>query len=100
MHGDLSRYLDNTGWSSLGPVDMCFDEFGREPIPAKYFGNELNVMQHIFHIRYSYWQQYGLKTYVTTNLYPNDVERKYGDYIRDRRGEMFNLIELNGESRR
>ena len=57
-------------------------------------------MQHIFHIRYSYWQQYGLRTYVTTNLFPKDVERKYGDYIRDRRGEMFNLIELDGESRR
>lgn len=28
------------------------------------------------------------------------MERKYGDYIRDRRGEMFNLIELNGDSRR
>ena len=48
----------------------------------------------------SIYQRLYLKTYVTTNLYPNDVERKYGDYIRDRRGEMFNLIELNGESRR
>ncbi len=100
MNGDLSRYLDNAGWSSMGPVDMCFDEVGREPIPARYYGNGMNVMQHIFHIRYSYWQQFGLKTYVTTNLLPEDVECKYGDYIRDRRGEMFNLIELNGESRR
>lgn len=100
LHGDLSRYLDNAGWSASGPVPMCFDELGREPIPAKYFGTELNVMQHILHLRYSYWQTEGLKTYVTTNLFPDEIEKKYGDYIRDRRREMFNLIKLEGTSRR
>lgn len=100
LHGDLSRYLDNAGWSNSGPVPMCFDELGREPVPAKYFGMDLNVMQHILHIRYSYWQATGLKTYVTTNLFPEEIEKKYSDYIRDRRKEMFNLIKLDGASRR
>lgn len=100
LHGDLSRYLDNAGWSNSGPVPMCFDELGREPVPAKYFGTELNVMQHILHIRYGYWQATGLKTYVTTNLFPEEIEKKYSDYIRDRRKEMFNLIKLDGASRR
>lgn len=100
LTGDLSRYLDNAGWSSSGPVPMCFDELGREPLPAKYYGTELNVMQHILHIRYSYWQTTGLRTFVTTNANGNDIERLYGDFIRDRRKEMFNIIPVTGYSRR
>lgn len=100
LNGDLSRYLDNAGWSSLGPVNMCFDELGKEPAASKYFGNELNVMQHILHIRYSYWQQMNLKTYVTTNTDGDEIQRLYGKYIRDRRNEMFNIIPVDGESRR
>lgn len=100
LTGDLSRYLDNAGWSSSGPVPMCFDELGREPLPAKYYGTELNVMQHILHIRYSYWQTTGLRTFVTTNANGNDIERMYGDFIRDRRKEMFNIIPVTGDSRR
>lgn len=100
LTGDLSRYLDNSGWSSSGPVPMCFDELGREPLPAKYYGTELNVMQHILHIRYSYWQTTGLKTFVTTNSDGPEIERLYGDFIRDRRKEMFNIIPVTGDSRR
>lgn len=100
LTGDLSRYLDNAGWSSSGPVPMCFDELGREPLPAKYYGTELNVMQHILHIRYRYWQIAGLRTFVTTNANGNDIERLYGDFIRDRRKEMFNIIPVTGDSRR
>lgn len=100
LTGDLSRYLDNAGWSSSGPVPMCFDELGREPLPAKYYGTELNVMQHILHIRYSYWQTTGLRTFVTSNANGDDIERLYGDFIRDRRREMFNIIPVTGDSRR
>lgn len=83
-----------------GPVPMCFDELGREPNPAKYYGTELNVMQHILHIRYSLWQQGGLKTFVTTNFNAKEIGDLYGDFIRDRRREMFNILVMNGESRR
>lgn len=99
LHGELDTYLDNK-FGRYGPVPMCFDELGKEPISSKHFGSELNVMQHILHIRYSYWQSIGLKTYITTNLFAEDIENLYGDYIRDRRKEMFNIIVLDGTSRR
>lgn len=99
LHGELDTYLDNR-FGRYGPMPMCFDELGREPISSKHFGSELNVMQHILHIRYSYWQSIGLKTYITTNLFAEDIENMYGDYIRDRRKEMFNIIVLDGTSRR
>lgn len=98
--GNIDRYLLNLDGYCKGPVSMCFDELGREPIPAKFFGTDLNVFQHILHIRYSLWQQRRLKTYVATNLTPDAVQDLYGDFIRDRRKEMFNLVAVTGKSRR
>lgn len=100
LTGNIDKYLLNPDGFCKEPVPMCFDELGREPIPSKYFGTELNVFQHILHIRYALWQQTHLKTYVTTNLMPDEVQNIYGDYIRDRRKEMFNLIAVTGYSRR
>lgn len=100
MNGNLDKYLLNPDGYCREPVPMCFDELGREPIPAKYYGTELNVFQHILHIRYALWQQRRLKTFVTTNLTPDEVGNLYGDYIRDRRKEMFNLVAVTGDSRR
>lgn len=100
INGDLDKYTYNEkGYLGI-PVDMCFDELGRESIPANYFGQKLNVMQHILHIRYSLWQSNGIKTFVTTNDDPASIESKYGDFIRDRNREMFNIVLLQGKSRR
>ncbi len=90
----IDRYGSNNGH----PNTWSFDEVGREPNPTKYYGTEMNVMQFIFQIRYDYRNQ--CLTHVTTNLKPEDIIVKYGDYIADRVNEMFNVIEIKGESRR
>lgn len=97
----LDRYTFNKlGYRPYYRVAMCFDELGREPIPSARYAFKMNVMEHILHLRYTFWQNEGLLTYVTTNLNAEKVETMYGDYIRDRRAEMFNLIAMTGESRR
>lgn len=96
----LDIYTANRFGESKKPIPMCFDELGREPIPSVSFGQRLNVMEHILHIRYSIWQELRLRTYVTTNLGAEEVENLYHDYIRDRRKEMFNIIAMTGDSRR
>ena len=92
--------LDQSTWNEnhkgVNPVERGFDELGRETMPAKYFGNELNVMQHILQIRYDL----KVKTHITTNLTIEEIERKYGEHIFDRAIEMFNFIEVKGESHR
>ena len=98
--GDIDLFAYNSLGYPKGPVRMCFDELGREPIPGNHFGQKLNVMQHLLHVRYSLWQTEGLKTFVTTNLGADEVEELYGDYIRDRRKEMFNIVVVTGKSRR
>lgn len=100
INGDLDKYTYNEKGYPGGPVSMCFDELGRETIPANYYGQKLNVMQHILHIRYSLWQSTGVKTFITTNDDPSAIESKYGDFIRDRNREMFNIVLLQGKSRR
>lgn len=97
----LDKYTYNRyGYKAYSRVHMCFDELGREPIPAIHFGQKLNVMEHILHIRYTFWQSERLLTYVTTNKDADEIELLYQDYIRDRRAEMFNIIAMTGESRR
>ena len=100
IHGSIDKYTYNQSGYCGKPVLMCFDELGRESCPANHFGQKLNVMQHILHIRYSLWQIEGLKTFITTNLDADGIEELYDDYIRDRRKEMFNIIALTGKSRR
>ena len=90
----LELYTYNNGT----PRMICFDELGREPIPAKYFGTELNVMQYIFQCRYEL--RHEAITHVTTNLTIKEIQRIYGAYIADRINEMFNVLDLNGASRR
>lgn len=91
---DESTYNENS--RGINPVERGFDEVGREPIPAKHYGNELNVMQYILQIRYDL----KVKTHITTNITPESIEKMYGPHIYDRAFEMFNFIEMKGESRR
>ena len=93
---DISvRTFDSKGnCMSDKPMEKAFDELGKETIPAKHYGNELNVMQHILQTRYDL----KLKTHITTNMNPEEIEQKYESYIYDRSIEMFNFIELKGES--
>lgn len=100
LHGGLDTYTYNKSGYSGKPSMMCFDELGREPMPATYFGQKINVMQYILHVRYSLWQTTKLRTFVTTNLDSLAVEELYGDFIRDRRKEMFNIVTIAGKSRR
>ena len=91
--------LNESTFNSLisnNPVERGFDELGREQNPSKHFGNELNVMEYIFSMRYELRNT--VRTHITTNLNIESIPKLYNDYIYDRLNEMFNFIELKGES--
>lgn len=98
--GELDLYMGNEKGYSGKPAKFCFDEIGRETIPAMHFGNKRNVMQHILAYRYNYWQSHGLITHGTTNASPQEIISVYGEHIADRIKEMFNYLVIKGESKR
>jgi energy-coupling factor transporter ATP-binding protein EcfA2 len=78
------------------PKAYCFDDLGAEQ-SLKYYGNECNVMGEILLSRYEYFVSHDMLTHITTNLSATEMEDLYGNRVRSRLREMFNLIAF-GES--
>jgi len=73
------------------PITYCFDDLGLEPEHRR-FGNDCNVMAEIILDRYDQMKQYGMLTHMTSNLNAEELEQHYGQRVRSRFKEMFNLI--------
>lgn len=73
------------------PVTICFDDLGAET-GVTYFGNYCNTMLHVLSIRYDLYISHEMITHVTTNLNSNELEEHYGNRLRSRMREMFNVI--------
>ena len=75
--------------------NICFDDLGTES-NLKYYGNECNVMGEILLSRYDAFSHpepsRRVKTHLTTNLSASELEQCYGNRIRSRLRESFNLI--------
>lgn len=74
---------------------ICFDDLGTEG-SLKYYGNECNVMAEILLTRYDLFVSQKIKTHITTNLSATEIEGFYGNRVRSRLREMFNLIAFDG----
>lgn len=78
---------------------LAIDEVGRESLDSKNFGTSINVIQTVLQLRYEFKDEF--YTHMTTNLDPNtDFAERYDYYIADRIKEMFNIIKIEGSSRR
>lgn len=90
----INRYSKNPlNLSNTNPVPniYCFDDLGVEQ-SQKHFGNECNVMAEILLSRYDLFITKGIPTHLTTNLSASEIEEKYGNRVRSRMREMFNLV--------
>lgn len=75
----------------------CFDDLGIEG-NLKYYGNECNVMAEILLSRYDLFVSQKILTHITTNLSASEIEAIYGNRIRSRMREMFNLISFEKDA--
>ncbi len=73
------------------PKIYCFDDLGAEQ-SLKYYGNECSVLGEILLSRYDYFISHDMITHITTNLSATEIESAYGNRVRSRMREMFNLI--------
>jgi DNA replication protein DnaC len=72
----------------------CFDDLGTEQ-QIKHFGNDCNVMAEILITRYEQFVENNSITHITTNLAASEIENHYGNRLRSRMRNMFNLISFN-----
>ena len=84
------------------PKAICVDDIGLEQDEVKHFGDTVDVMSEFLADRYTIFQDRKFRklTHATTNLDRNNLKKKYSERIADRMREMFNIIQMNGESRR
>jgi len=76
----------------------CFDDLGVEHI-GRHYGKDCNVMGEILISRYEVFRQRRVLTHLTTNLNAEELQEKYGERIRSRMREMFNLVAFGENSR-
>ena len=70
---------------------FCFDDLGVEPI-GRHYGKDCNVMGEILLSRYELFLGTRIKTHTTTNLNAVELEERYGNRVRSRMRQLFNLI--------
>jgi hypothetical protein len=69
----------------------CFDDLGVETT-GRHFGKDCNVMGEILLSRYDLFLQRKIRTHTTTNLNAQELENRYGNRVRSRMRQLFNLI--------
>jgi len=90
-----SSYAYNNATNPPQPHTHCFDDLGAEST-LKYYGNQCNIMGEILLSRYDHFINNHMITHATTNLSASELENYYGNRVRSRMREMFNLIAFDG----
>jgi len=75
-------------------LGYCFDDLGAEQ-QIKHFGNDCNVMAEVLISRYEQFVANNSITHLTSNLSASEIEMLYGNRLRSRMRQMFNLITFN-----
>lgn len=88
------KTIEDYGESSF----FCFDDMGVEPM-GRYYGKDCNVIGEILLSRYDLFLETKLKTHATTNLNAEELEERYGNRVRSRMRELFNLIAFDMKDR-
>jgi len=90
----LEKYNDNKNY--------CFDDLGVEPT-GKHFGTDCNVMGEILLSRYELFccpeRSRRVLTHITTNFNAQELEERYGNRVRSRMRQLFNLVAFESNSK-
>lgn len=94
--------FNHLGYKTIGDYGdaqlYCFDDLGVEP-DGVHFGKECNVMGEVLLSRYELFRDAKRKTHATTNLIAGELEARYGNRVRSRMRELFNLVSYDAKSR-
>ncbi|MBW4359376.1 ATPase [Flavobacterium taihuense] len=93
----LQQYTEKSN-QQLRLTGYCFDDLGAEQ-QIKHFGNDCNVMAEILISRYEQFIENNSVTHITTNLSASELENAYGNRVRSRLRQMFNLVAFDRETK-
>lgn len=93
----LQQYTEKSN-QKIWLTGYCFDDLGTEQ-QMKHFGNDCKVMAEILIGRYEQFIENNSVTHITTNLSASELENAYGNRVRSRLRQMFNLIAFDKEAR-
>ncbi len=77
---------------------FCFDDLGVEPT-GRFFGQDCNVLGEILLSRHELMLKHKIRTHATTNLDAEELEERYGERVRSRMRQLFNLIAFDEQAR-
>lgn len=95
----IERYSDNhsneykSEYFGHNVLGFAFDDLGTETL-GNYYKTTLEVMAELIMRRYDNASTRGNMTHITTNIVPEDIEKRYGLRVYDRMKSMFNVITL------
>ncbi|PNW27233.1 P-loop NTPase family protein [Formosa algae] len=78
---------------------ILFEDLDAES-KINHFGNIKDIMSELIQLRYFNSRRAKCITHITSNLTLEEVKARYGERVSDRCYEMFNFINLSGDSRR
>lgn len=98
---NITFAFNNIGYKTIQEYGnssfYCFDDLGVETT-GRHFGKDCNVMGEILLSRYDLFLHNKVRTHATTNLNAQELEERYGNRVRSRMRQLFNLIAFNQES--
>lgn len=98
---NITFTFNNIGYKTIEEYGnssfYCFDDLGVETT-GRHFGKDCNVMGEILLSRYDLFLKRNIKTHATTNLNAQELEERYGNRVRSRMRQLFNLIGFDKES--
>lgn len=98
---NITFAFNNIGYKTIQEYGnsnfYCFDDLGVETT-GRHFGKDCNVMGEILLSRYDLFLHRKIRTHATTNLNAQELEERYGNRVRSRMRQLFNLIAFDKDS--
>ena len=102
VHSHINKFTFNedkeTGKCS--PYALCLNDIGLEVESQKSYGTDIrDVVDEFVYARYEIYQQWNIRTHLTSNYDVEDFKKRFNYRINDR-FKSYNLVPLTGKSRR
>ncbi|MBQ9524819.1 MAG: ATP-binding protein [Bacteroidaceae bacterium] len=102
VHSHINKFTFNEDreFGKCEPFALCLNDIGLEVESQKSFGTDISdVVDEFLYARYEIYQQWYIRTHLTSNYDVEDFKQRFNYRINDR-FKSYNLVPLTGNSRR